>query len=216
MKRRTFDTLMTAGGAVVVIVLVIAGTLLFVGFKFANDTVTSQLSQQKIVFPEKGSESLKDPLVGPFLNRYAGQTLKTGAQAEAYANHFIQVHIKSSGKGTAHAGLTYAELGTYNTKIKAQIAALPATDPSLPALQKDLADATAQRDTVFKGESLRGMLLNAYGWWKMGQIALIAGIASFGLALVMAILTFLGFWHLRTVPETKELFVPKTAQPAGV
>jgi len=215
MKRRTFDTLMTAGGAVIVAVLVIAGALLFVGYNFANDNVTTQLSQQKITFPAKGSESLKDPLVGPFLNKYAGQTLTTGAQAEAYANHFIAVHIKAAGEGTDTKGMTYAELGTAQGKIRAQIAALQPSDTAVAGLQARLAAIIAQRDTVFKGESLRGLLLNAYAWWKMGQIAFIAGIASIVLAGVMAILTVLGFWHLRRVSVTEEIFAPRV-QPAGV
>src|SRR6266540_3107392 len=57
--------------------------------------------------------------------------------------------------------------------------------------------------TLFRGETLRGLLLNAYAFWKVGQIALVASIASFALAGVMLLLTVLGFWHLRRVGPTE-------------
>jgi hypothetical protein len=212
MKRRTFDTLMTMGGAVVTIVLLVAGALLFVGYNFANDNVTQQLSAQKIVFPEAGSDSIKDPAIAPYLTKYAGQQLTTGAQAEAYANHFIAVHIATSSKGK-----TYAELGGVQGGLRAQIATAKANnDPALASLEQQLTDVTATRETVFKGETLRGLLLNAYAFWKVGQIALIAGIASFVLAGAMGILTILGVWHVRRVPATKEMFAGHGAQPAAV
>jgi hypothetical protein len=64
-------------------------------------------------------------------------------------------------------------------------------------------------NTLFKGETLRGLLLNAYAFWKVGQIALWAGIAAFAGAAVMLVLTVLGYWHLRTVPTTKDVFAGK-------
>ena len=39
-------------------------------------------------------------------------------------------------------------------------------------------------NTVFKGETLRSMLLNAYGWWKVSQITYIAALVSFGLGTI--------------------------------
>ncbi len=82
-------------------------------------------------------------------------------------------------------------------------------------------DATlaGQVQTLFRGETLRGLLLNAYAFWKIGQIALIASIASFSLAGIMLVLTILGFWHLRRVPPGQELMAPtsdsqKTRVPA--
>jgi hypothetical protein len=193
MRRRTFDTLMSTGGAVITVILLVAGALLFVGYNFANDNVKTQLSQQKIFFPEKGSEGLKDPKIGPYLNKYAGQQLTTGAQAEAYANHYIAVHVASTS-----GGKTYAEMG-------ALVRANP-TDTKL----------AAARETVFKGETLRGLLLQAYAFWKVGQIALVAAIAAFAAAGIMGILTILGFWHLRRVSPTEEMFAPRGMQPAGV
>lgn len=195
MRRRTFDTLMSAGGAVVTIVLLVSGALLFVGYNFANNNVKTQLSEQKITMPS--GPAIQDPRIQPYLAKYAGQPMTNGAQAEAYANHFIKVHVSDTGKGTPYAGMTYAQLGTYQR-----------------AHSEDTT-VTQARETVFKGETLRGLLLNAYAFWKVGQIALLAGIASFALAGVMAILTVLGFWHLRRVPEEEEFLAPHGAVHAA-
>jgi hypothetical protein len=82
----------------------------------------------------------------------------TGQQAEAYADHFIAVHLSEIG-----GGKTYSQL---STEAIAQ--------PKNVVLAGQVA-------TVFKGESLRSMLLNAYGWWKVSQITYIAALAAFGL-----------------------------------
>jgi hypothetical protein len=194
MRRRTFDKLMSTAGVVITVVLLAAGALLMVGYTFANGNVHDQLAAQKIFFPDKGSEGLKDPAIGPYLNKFAGQQLTTGAQAEAYANHYIAVHIKATS-----GGKTYAEMG-------ALVRAAP-NDTKL----------AAARETVFKGEALRGMLLNAFAFWKVGQIAFIAGIAAFVGAGLMGLLSILGFWHSRRVPVEEEILAPKaTMRPAVV
>src|SRR5215467_3634148 len=111
------------------------------------------------------------------------------AQAQTYADHFIAVHLSKIGGG----------------KTYAQLSAESLANPSDAALK-------AQVDTVFKGETLRGLLLNAYAFWQMGQIALIAGIVSLVAAAVMLVLSVLGFWHLRRTPAEAELLAAK--QPA--
>jgi hypothetical protein len=194
MRRRTFDKLMSTAGVVITVVLLAAGALLMVGYNFANGNVHDQLAAQKIFFPDKGSEGLKDPAIGPYLNKYAGRQLTTGAQAEAYANHYIAVHIKATS-----GGKTYAEMG-----------ALVRANPNDTKL-------AAARETVFKGEALRGMLLNAYAFWKVGQIAFIAAFAAFIGAGLMGLLSILGFWHSRRVPVEEEILAPRaTMHPATV
>ena len=94
----------------------------------------------------------------PSVSQYAGQQLLTGQQAEAYADHFIAVHLSEIG-----GGKTYSQL---STEAIAQ--------PNNTALANQVA-------TVFKGTTLRSMLLNAYGWWKVSQILYIAALVSFGL-----------------------------------
>jgi hypothetical protein len=183
MKRRTFDTLVASGGVIVAIVLVVAGAFLLWGHSFANSNVRHQLAQQDITFPAKGSQALASPQIGPYLNRYTGQQLLNGPQAKAYADHFIAVHVAEM-----TGGKTYAQ-------VSAQAQAQP-----------DNAQAQALANTVFKGETLRGLLLEAYGFWEMGRIALIAAICSFALAAAMLVLSGLGFLHLRRVaPDTEIL-----------
>jgi len=189
MRRRTFDALATAAGLLLVVVLAVAGVLLIWGHSYANNQVASQLSAQKIVFPTTSSPEFK---VLPAANRaqmgkYAGQLMTTGAQAETYANYFIGRHLFLIGGGKTYSQLSGESL----------------------AQPKNLALA-AQVQTVFRGTTLRSMLLEAYGFWQLGQIALIAAVCSFIAAGLMLILSVLGFVHLRrTAPETEIL--PKVA-----
>lgn len=191
MRRRTFDLILSAVGVMLTLVLLVAGGLLMWGYNFANSSVHDQLAAQQIYFPPAGSDALKSPEIGPYLNRYAGQQLVNGAQAQAYADHFIAVHLK----GIA-GGKTYA-----------QVSAAAQADPTNTALQ-------AQVNTLFKGETLRGLLLNAYAFWQLAQIALYAAIASFIMAAVMLILSIMGILHLRRVPSDAEVLVSHSKEPA--
>ncbi|HYA44954.1 MAG TPA: hypothetical protein VED59_05055 [Acidimicrobiales bacterium] len=191
MRRKTFDAIVSAGGVLLTLVLVAAGALAFWGYSYANGTVTNQLSAQRITFPPKSAFAHAKPgteitpQMIPYLEKYAGEQLTTGAQAEAYADHFIYYHLQAIG-----GGKTYAQLSGYAMS-------LPKGSPAYTA-------AEAKVQTVFQGTTLRSMLLNAYGWWKMGQLALIGSIVSFCLAGVMGILSLLGLRHFRRVPITEE------------
>ena len=183
MRRKTFDWLLTAGGAMLTIVLIVAGIFLTLSANFANSNVHDQLAAQQIYFPTKTAfEHAKagteiTPGMIPYLEKYAGQQLLTGAQAEAYANHFISVHLSEMPYG-----------GVYS-KISAAAMANP-KDASLQSLV----------NTSFKGTTLRGLLLEAYAFSVFGQIALWAAIAAFILAVVMLFLVIFGFAHARRVP----------------
>jgi hypothetical protein len=189
MRRRTFDVLVSTGGLLIAAVLLAAGILLGWGHSFANSQVTSQLSAQKIVFPTTSNPEFK---VLPKANqaqmgKYAGQLMTNGAQAETYANYFIARHLYLIG-----GGKTYSQLS-------AESLAHPAN--------ATLADEV---QTIFRGTTLRSMLLEAYGFWKFGQIALVASIVSYIGAGLMLILALFGFIHeRRTVPEAEVL--PKVA-----
>jgi hypothetical protein len=185
MRRKTFDTLLTTGGLMLAIILAVAGSLLIWGHNFANSNVNQQLAEQQITFPAAGSAALASPQIGPYLNKYAGQQLVTGQQAKAYADHFIGVHLAEMPYGGVYAKVSAAAMAApTNTALKAEV------------------------QTVFQGTTLRGLLLEGYAFWQMGQIALIASIASFIMAGVMLILSGLGFWHLRRVDPARE-FLPE-------
>ena len=182
MRRKTFDTLMATGGLVLAILLIAAGGMLTWANHFVHDQVTTQLSAQHIVFPAKGSESLADPAVKPYLTKYAGQELTTGVQARAYADHFIAVHLKGIGGGKTYSELSAAAMANPDDqKLAGQVA------------------------TTFKGETLRGLLLNAYAFDTMATVAGIAALVAFGAAGVMLLLSVLGFVHARRTDEVEEL-----------
>ena len=175
MERKTLDGLLISVGLVLAAVLLVAGGLLTWAGSFVGTEVNTQLSAQKIFFPPAGPATA-DPKIGPFLNQYAGQQLTTGKQAKAYADHFIAVHVAE-----ATGDRSYAQISS------AQKAA------------PDDAKLVALKQTAFQGETLRGLLLNAYAFGTMGTIASIAGIVSFIGAAVLLVLALLGFRHRRRV-----------------
>jgi hypothetical protein len=180
MRRTTFDKLLGWIGAGLGVVLLAAGGLLLWGSAYVHNTVQSQLAAQQITFPpasafahpKAGTEIT--PSMIPSVSQYAGQQLLTGQQAEAYADGFIAVHIANMA-----GGKTYSQL---SAQAQAQ--------PSNTALAGTVA-------TVFKGETLRSMLLNAYGWWKVSQITYIISLAAFGLGAVSFLAGLFGFASLR-------------------
>ena len=188
MRRKTFDALMSAGGFLVAVVLLIAGGLLMWGHNFAADNVKTQLSQQKIFFPDKGSPALKaDPEIAKYVTPYAGQQVVNGTQAEVFANHYIGVHLRE-----AAGGKTYSEMS-----------ALSRANPNDTKM-------AGQVETLFKGETLRGLLLNAYAFGKLGTIALYGSIVSFVLGGVMLLLALAGMLHFRKASPDAELVLPPT------
>ncbi len=182
MRRKTFDALATSIGLVLAVILLAAGGLLLWGHSFVNSEVASQLSAQKIVFPANGSPAIKAPEFAA-MHQYAGQLMTTGAQAEVYADHFIANHLKVIGGGQTYAQLSGKAL----------------TQP------KNLALA-GQVEAMFKGTMLRGSLLNAYAFWKMGQLALWGALVAFAGAALLLIMSILGFAHLRRVSPEAEVF----------
>ncbi len=195
MQRKVFDFLASAIGAVMVVVLLVAGGLLMWGYSFTTTSVHNQLAQQDIVFPSAAAFAAAKPGteitpgMKPYLLQYAGQPLTTGAQAAAYANHFIAVHLSEMPYG-----------GVYAT-----VSAASRANPTDKAL-------AAEVQTSFQGTTLRGLLLEAYAFSEFGLIALWAAIAAFAMAAVMALLVAFGFWHARRTPVDEELAVHAEAE----
>jgi hypothetical protein len=187
VRRKTFDLIAAAGGAVLTVMLVAAGALGLWANSWTNANVHNQLAEQQISFPtaaqmaqaKAGTEIT--PAMLPYIQQYAGQQVLTGAQAEAYADHFIAEHLKAMPYG-----------GVYSL-----VSAASRTNPTNATLK-------AEVTTVFQGTTLRGLLLEAYGFSKFGQIALVGSIVAFILAGIMLILSALGFWHFRRTPEDLE------------
>ena len=201
MNRKSVDSLLSWIGALLVVVFLVAGFLLNWGYSFANNTVHDQLAQQQIFFPKAGSPGL-DAKTYPALQKYGEMQLTTGQQAADYANFFIGEHVKFVNAGKTYAatsGESRAAAGIADTATKAAAAA--PTDTALAATALDANTKAAilkgQTDTLFKGETLRGMLLNAYAFWQLGQIAHIAAFGAFAAAFLMLVLTFVGFNRVR-------------------
>ena len=201
MKRKTFDLLASIGGGLIVIVLLVAGSLLLVGYNYANSNVQSQLAEQQIVFPPAAAfahpvagTEITPSMVGT-VSTYAGQQLVTGQQAEVYANDFIAVHLKEIG-----GGMTYAQLS-------AKAMALPPGSAAYTAAEQKV-------QTVFQGTTLRGLLLEAYGFSVFATIALWGAIASFALAALMALLVAIGVWHARKTSDAEEILTHKVGARA--
>lgn len=205
MKRRTLDVLFSFGGVGIAALLLVLGIVMTSNADFAKSYVGEQLGQQKITFKTVDTLTAEEK-AAPCLVAYAGQALRTGKQAECYANEFIGLHVRN----TANAnGMTYAELGVPQSALRAKVAeATKANDPALPALQKQLADITAARETVFKGETLRGLLLTSYGFSVFGvKGAEAATVAFFGAGL-LALLSLAGFVHAFRTPKTRAFAAP--------
>jgi hypothetical protein len=182
MRRKTFDALATTVGLVLAVILLAAGGLLMWGHSFVDSQVHNQLAAQKIVFPPNNSPAIKAPEFAA-MHQYAGQLMTNGAQAEVYADHFIANHLTEIA-----GGQTYAQL---SAKAQAQ--------PKNAAL-------AGQVEAMFKGTTLRGMLLNAYAFWKMGELALWAALVAFAGAACLLALSALGYAHLRKVSPTEDVF----------
>jgi hypothetical protein len=199
MSRKVFDVLTSLGGVAIVVALVVAGGLLTWGHSFVNSNVHNQLAQQQIYFPptaafahaKAGTEIT--PSMIPSVSQFGGQQLLTGEQAKVYANDFIAVHLSEMPYGGVYSKISGAALA--NPK-NAQLAAL--------------------KQASFTGTTLRGLLLEAYAFSKIGTVMLVGAIVSFVLAAFMAMLVGLGFWHAHRTTYEEELLAPKAkAVPAS-
>ncbi len=191
MDRSTWDKMVSGAGAVVAVVLIALGAMVIYGGNFGQQNVRDRLEPQNIVFPPADAMTPEElASVGDF----AGQKVDTGVEAEAFSR-YIGGHLEA-----VNDGATYSE-----TSAAAREEGL---DPKVAA------ELQAKADTLFKGESLRAMLLNAYGWWTVATIALWAGVAMVIAGLLLGILAILGFRHagkVTTITEGHRVHIPENA-----
>jgi len=194
MQRKVFDKLASGVGAVLVVILLVAGGLLTWGHSFSNSNVHDQLAQQQIFFPTKaeveagGSEYT--PAQAAALKANAGKQVLTGKQAQIYANDYIGAHLYAM-----------PQHGVYSKISTAQRAATPG---SAQATQ-----LTALKETSFQGTTLRGMLLTAYAFGTIATIMFWASIAAWVGAAVLLVLTVLGFMHSSRTSGEERMFEGK-------
>jgi hypothetical protein len=191
MRRRAFDVLVSVGALIVVAVLCVAGGLLLWGRSYTHDQVSSQLAAQKIFFPEANSPAIAAPEFAP-MHQYAGQQLTTGPQAKVYADSFIANHLKTIGGGQTYSQLSgQLQQNPNDTQLAAKV------------------------QTMFQGETLRGLLLSSYAFWTLGSIAGWAALAAFIAAGLLLILAVFGIIHSRRVSQTEELLAPSEETAAA-
>jgi hypothetical protein len=189
LSRRTIDKILIGFGVIAAMVFAVAGGLLTWGANFADDYVDDELSSQRVFFPDEASlrEEGRDDLV-----KFADEQVTTGSEAEAYAS-YIAGHMEGIGGGKAYAEID--DRGAAQAVIDAEEAG--ASEAEIAELQATADELTAQRDSLFRGETLRGLLLTSYAWSTMGRIAAIAAWVAFTGAAVMATLVIAGTVHLR-------------------
>jgi hypothetical protein len=125
--------------------MIVVGALAVVGGHYDKQVVHDQLAPQKIFFPK--------PATNPGLAAYAGQQVLTGKQAKLYAQKQIGVDLTkvAGGKTYSQVSAEWIAGGMKSTTL------------------------AGERTTLFMGETLNGLLLNAWGWSVIGMIATLAG-----------------------------------------
>ena len=188
MKRITFDKLVSYVGLGLAALLFIFAGLLNFGANFANDSVQSQLSNQNIAFPDAEAmpSETKDQLA-----RWAGMQVTTGEMARDYSDLYIWEHMKGSAISVMGKPATYSEVsGAYMGLVRGG-----STDVEKIKQYGDL------RESLFMGNTLRGMLLQAYAFGTLGVIAGYAAIASLVGGIIFLLLGIAGLMHIRRTPE---------------
>ena len=206
MKRRTLDVIFAAGGIALAGLLLVLGLVMTSNANFAKSYVHDQLAQQRITF-KPAAALTQEEKQSACLVKFAGLPLTTGKQAECYANDFIGLHVKAIANGQ-----TFADLGAPQSALTAQVAAAQkAGDPALPDLQKQLTTITAQRESLFQGETLRGLLLTSFGFSVFGVKGAQVATVAFLVAGLLALLSAAGLLHALRTPKGETLGTYKSS-----
>jgi hypothetical protein len=199
IMRSAFDKLISGAGLVLAAALLIAGGLLTWAHTFIGDQVHDQLTMQAITMPSGPALAGLPKADANALKPYAGSKLDTGPEAKAYANHYILVHMN----GMA-GGKTYSE-------VSGQFVSMTDEQKASPDGQA----LAGLRQSLFMGDTLRGLLLYGYAFATIGTIAGIAAWVAFGAAAVLLALVFLGLGHARRAERTVDsTIVGRVPQPA--
>jgi hypothetical protein len=197
MHRRTLDIIFSVGAVLLAGLLLVLGLVLQNQANFAKDYVRNQLSEQKITFtpkaglqPDENAACLKDN---------AGKALTTGKQAECYANNYIALHLAA-----INDGKTYSETSGESRALSDKAAAATkagSADATALTTQAKVLDGKTQ--TLFRGETLRGLLLTSYGFSIFGERAQQAAWVCFAVAFVLFLAAIAGFIHAFTTSKEK-------------
>ncbi len=191
--RSAFDKLISWTGLLLVAVLIAAGGLLTWANTFVADQVHDQLVMQDITMPEGDALKSVPEADAKELEKYAGSQLDTGPEAKAFADHYILAHMNASSDGR-----TYEE-------VSGEYIALSDEEKASEEGQA----LAGLRQSLFMGNTLRGLLLYGYAFATIGTIAGYAAIVSFVGAGVLLVLVALGFRHARREERRAEPLAPE-------
>lgn len=220
MRRRTLDLIVSGGCLAMAVLLLVLGLVLANRADFSENYVRDQLVEQSITFPAATDlapeeKSFTKDRSGCVLD-YAGQAVRTGKQAECYANEYLGGHLTwlATRLGMTQVayvdGMNYRELGSEMGNIREEIAAAEKSNsPNLAALEQKLADVTTVREYMFQGTMLRGALLTPYGFSELGDMARIASNFAFGIAALLFLLAIAGFVHAYRTPRSVAFAPPE-------
>ncbi|HET9673018.1 MAG TPA: hypothetical protein VFQ40_09255 [Actinomycetota bacterium] len=179
MNRKSWDQIVSGAGAVVAVVLIVLGAMAIYGGNFGRENVRDRLEPQNIEFPPAEAMTPEEKAA---IGEFAGEKVDTGPEAEAFSR-YIGGHLTA-----VNEGKTYSETSS-------EARALEEDDPARAEL-----DAKVQ--TLFRGETLRAILLNAYGWWTVASLAEWVGWGMVVAGVILAIFAILGFRHAGKVERT--------------
>jgi len=202
MKRRTLDLAFSIGGVLFGGLILILGLVLQNQSNFASTYVKDQFGQQKIEFT--AVEYLNgEQADAPCLVTYAGTLLDSGKKAECYANEYIAFHLAAGATEAGYEGATYATIGGVQRGIAAELQAAKDAGTDTTKLDASLASVNTLRETMFKGETLRGLLLTTYGFSIFGDRAALAALVCFIGSALLVILSLAGLVHFKMTPADK-------------
>lgn len=206
MKRRTLDLAFSIGGLIFSVLLLIVGLVLSDQSNFAENYVKDQFKQQQITFTKaEGLSGEQDD--APCLVTYAGKLLQTGKQAECYANEYIAYHLAESANTAGYEGETYATLGTPQRELRTKLQDAKDAGQPTETVQADLDKVNSLRDTMFRGETLRGLLLTTYGFSIFGERAGQAALVVYIAAALIALLSIAGLIHAFTTKKDETVLL---------
>ena len=216
MNRRMLDLLFSIGGVLLGVLLLVLGLVLNNQADFAKSYVTNQLNDQKITFtPVAGLKGEDKAAGGQCLDKYAETPLDSGKKAECYANQYIAFHLKEAATAAKVEGATYATLGSEVSKAKTAAADAKTAGQATDALDARVTELSGLRDTMFKGETLRGLLLTSYGFSIFGDRAGLAADVCFAAFALMVLLSIAGFIHAASAKRhaAQAVAPPETQTP---
>jgi hypothetical protein len=197
VKRRTLDLIIGVGCGLLAVLVLTIGLIVQSNVSFANDYVRDQLSEQHISFLPV-DELTDEEAASDCLVAFAGQSLTSERQAECFASEFIGLHLQSIADGATHA-----DLGQPQMDLQDRVdAAKEANDPDVEALQAQLDKITEQRDTLFEGETSRGLLLTTFGFSQFADKGAGVATAAYIAAALLALLSAAGLIHALVTPKS--------------